>query len=49
MNQGDPLSMMLCAVAVLYLINYLEDSDEWIQNRYSDGSSCVRELSSERK
>ena len=34
--QGDPLSMMLCAVAVLLLIQSLED--EWIQNWYADNS-----------
>ena len=49
MTQGDPLSMMLCAVAVLQLIHPLTDSDEWVQNWYADGSSCVGELSSVRK
>ena len=39
---------MLCAVAVLQLIHSLEDSNEWVQNWYADGSSCVGELSSVR-
>ena len=46
MTQGDPLSMMLCTVAVLHS---LEDSDEWVQNWNADDSSCVGELSSVRK
>ena len=49
MTQGDPLSMILCAVAILQLIHSLEDSDEWVQNWYADGSSCVGELSSVNK
>ena len=47
--QGDPLSMMLYAVAVLPLIRSLEDSCEWMQNWYADDSSCVGELSSVRR
>ena len=47
--QGDPLSMMLYAVAVLPLICSLEDSCEWVQNWYADDSSCVGELSSVRR
>ena len=49
MTQGDPLSMMLYAVAVLPLIRSLEDSCEWVQNWYADDSSCVGELSSVRR
>ena len=49
MTQGDPLSMMLYAVAVLPLICSLEDSSEWVQNWYADDSSCVGELSSVRR
>ena len=49
MTQGDPPSMMLCAVAVLQLIYSLKDSDEWVQNWYAEGSSYVGELSSVRK
>ena len=45
-TQGDPLSMMLGAVAVLQLIHSLEDFDEWVQNWYADSSSCVGEVSS---
>ena len=42
--QVDPLSMMLHnAVAVLPL---MEDSRERVQNRYTDDSSCIGELSS---
>ena len=48
-TQGDPLSMMLYAVAVLPLIRFLEDSCEWVQNWYADDSSCVGELSSVRR
>ena len=48
-TQGDPLSMMLYAVAVLPLIRSLEDSCEWVQNWYADDSSCVGELSSVRR
>ena len=49
MTQGDPLSMMLYAVAVLPLIRSLVDSCEWVQNWYADDSSCVGELSSVRR
>ena len=48
-TQGDPLSMMLYAVAVLPLIHSLEDSCDWVQNWYADDSSCVGELSSVRR
>ena len=47
--QGDLLSMMLYAVAVLPLICSLEDSCERVQNWYADDSSCVGELSSVRR
>ena len=43
------MSMMLCAVTVLPLIHSLEESNEWVQNWYTDDSSCVGELSSVRK
>ena len=49
MTQGDPLCMMLCAVAVLQLIYSLENSNELVHTWYADGSSCVGELSSVRK
>ena len=45
MTQGYSLSMILYAVVVLPLIHSLEDSDEWVQNWYTDDSSCVGELS----
>ena len=48
-KQGDPLSMMLYAVAVLPLIRSLEDSCDWVQNWYTDDSSCVGGLSSVRR
>ena len=49
MAQGNPLSMMLYAIAALPLIHCLKDSVEWIQNWYTDDPSCVGELSSVRK
>ena len=47
--QGDPLSKMMYAVAVLPLIHSLEDSHPWIQTWYPDDSSCIGELSSVRQ
>jgi len=38
--------MMMYAVAVLPLIHSLEDFHQWIQNWYTDDSSCIGELSS---
>ena len=43
-TQGDPLSMMMYADALLPLIRSLEGSHRWIQNRYVDDSSCIIEL-----
>ena len=43
---GDPLSMMLYAVAVLPLIRSLKAPVNWIQNWYADDSSYVADLSS---
>ena len=44
--QGDPLSMMLYAVAVLPLIHSLRAPGKWTQNWYTDDSSCVADLPS---
>jgi len=48
-TQGDPLLMMMHAVAVLPLICSLEDSHQWIQDWYADDSSCIGKLSSVRQ
>ena len=45
-TQGDPLSMMLYAVAVLPLIHSLRTPGKWTQNWYADDSSCVADLCS---
>ena len=43
-TQGDPLSMMMYAIAVLPLIQALVDQDKWDQNWYADYSVCSAEL-----
>ena len=45
-TQGDPLSMMLYAVAILPLIRALKSPKRWIKNCYADDSACVATLPS---
>ena len=43
-TQGDPLSMLFYAVAVLPLIQSLKQLSKWHQSRYADDSACAGKL-----
>ena len=43
-GQGDPLSMLMYAAAVMPLIKSLSNPSNWIQNWYADDSSCIAKL-----
>ena len=43
-GQGDPLSMLMYAAAVMPLIKSLSNPFNWIQNWYADYSSCIAKL-----
>ena len=45
-TQGDLLSMMLYAVAVLSLVHLIKAPSKWTQNWYANDSSCVADLPS---
>ena len=40
-GQGDPLSMLMYASALMPLIQSLSNPTRWIQNWYADESSCA--------
>ncbi|KAL5484235.1 hypothetical protein EMCRGX_G020696 [Ephydatia muelleri] len=43
-GQGDPLSMLMYASALMPLIKSLSNPTTWIQNWYADDSSCTAKL-----
>ena len=43
-GQGDPLSMLMYASALMPLIQSLSNPTTWIQNWYADDSSCTAKL-----
>ena len=43
-GQGDPLSMYMYAAAVMPLIKSLSKPSTWVQNWYTDDSSCTSKL-----
>ena len=43
-GQGDPLSMLMYASALMPLIQSLSNPTTWIQNWYADDSSCAAKL-----
>ena len=45
-TQGDPLSMLLYAVAMMPLVNSLRCREQYLQSWYADDSACAGPLHS---